>query len=131
MSAKNTTPTAPARTFTFHVDAGKAPAKTEEKAVITAYYDTRAGLKLDVLLDTLATCKTNAEREACVITWVGQMHDNDYSLGRVARAHPSYSPAIDPARSENKVKSAVRDVNAMNPEELAAVLAAIQAKLGA
>jgi hypothetical protein len=124
MNAKTALPTV-IRTFKFDVDAGKVPAKTESKDVRTTYYDTRAGLKIESLLDTLESCKSNADREACVITWIGDSVDNDYSLGRVARMHASYRPEIDPQRAENKVKNAVKVVSSLSSEQRAELIAAL------
>jgi hypothetical protein len=124
MNAKLSNPVI-TRTFKFDVDAGKVPAKTESKDVRTTYYDMRAGLKIETLLDTLESCKTNADRESCVITWIGDSVDNDYSLGRVARMHASYRPEIDPVRAENKVKNAVKAVSSLTAEQRAELIAAL------
>jgi hypothetical protein len=129
MNAKLSNPVI-TRTFKFDVDAGKVPAKTESKDVRTTYYDMRAGLKIETLLDTLESCKTNADRESCVITWIGDSVDNDYSLGRVARAHASYRPEIDPVREENKVKNAVKAYTALTQEQRAEMLATLQSMNG-
>jgi hypothetical protein len=130
MTKKSNTPAPATIAFDFtRIDAGARPASNASADAKNNYYHTRAALQIDALLDAIDAHPEAAK--SAVVTWIGQCvgAKSDFNFKNVAQAHALYREQVSPERAQKRVDNAINAATSLSGDELAAFLAALQAKL--